>query len=122
MAEFRATAAAAGKDLSGFAWCAQRRLSIGETLEEARGNVEWMAREQADMWKYAGYMHDQGEAATAAHSAMVAIGTEDAIRDNIRSYIDAGADHIDVTFIYPTYASLVRQIDLFAERVLPAFR
>lgn len=119
---FRATAASAGRDLTGFAWCAQRRLSIGNTVEEARANADWMATEQTDMWKYAGYMHADGASATETHQQMITVGTPPTIRANLQEYVEAGADHIDVTFVYPTFPALVRQIHLFAEQVLPSFR
>jgi alkanesulfonate monooxygenase SsuD/methylene tetrahydromethanopterin reductase-like flavin-dependent oxidoreductase (luciferase family) len=120
--EFSAVAASVGKDMGSFAWCAQRRLSLGSTRAEAEENVAWMAREQGDMWKFAGYMYGQGEAGTETQLGMTTVGTPDAIRDGVGEFVAAGANQVDVTFIYPTYASLVRQVHLFAEEVIPAFR
>lgn len=120
--DFTATARAAGKDMTSFDWCAQRRISIGETAEEAQANVAWMETEQADMWQYAGYLHAMGEAGTRNNIRMAAIGTPGDIRANVDEYLAAGANHIEVAFVYPRHEALLRQMRLFAETVMPHYR
>jgi probable F420-dependent oxidoreductase len=120
--DFSETARAAGKDMTSFDWCAQRRFSIGETREEAWANVAWMESEQADMWQYAGYMHAMGEAGTRTNTQRAGIGTRDDIRASIDEYLTAGANHIEVAFIYPHHEAMLRQMRLFADTVMPAYR
>src|SRR5690606_16615388 len=73
--DFSKTAAQVGRDISDFAWCAQRRVSIGLTEGEAQENVAWVAREQADMWQHAGYMHGHGAQGSQLNLSMMTVGT-----------------------------------------------
>ena len=129
--DFSRTAEQEGRDLSDFEWCFQLRLSIGETEEEARKNVAWVVADQPEMAKYAGYMwkkEDTWRDVTGAEEApksnldTAVIGTPDDVRERVRQYVDAGATHFDLWFIYPDYKSLMKQIQLFAKEVIPAFR
>ena len=131
IAEFSETARQAGKDMTNFDWCFQQRLSIAETEEEARKNVEWVLADQPNMGKYAGYMWKKqdtwrdakgAEDAPKSNLETAVIGTPEMVRKSIAAYIDAGATHFDMWFIYPDYKSLMRQIRLFAKEVIPAFR
>jgi alkanesulfonate monooxygenase SsuD/methylene tetrahydromethanopterin reductase-like flavin-dependent oxidoreductase (luciferase family) len=119
--EFTATAGAAGRDLTGFTWCCQRKLAIGRTLEDARAAVEWMSRDQANMWQFVGFMHDLGASGTQTHMAQVPIGTPEEIRALVRSYVDAGSDWFDIFFIHRTYDALLEEMRIFADEVIPAF-
>jgi probable F420-dependent oxidoreductase len=120
--DFRETARVAGKDMTTFDWCAQRRFSIAATREEARSNVAWMEAEQPEMWQYAGYMYAMGEEGTRTNTRMAGVGTSDDIRASIDEYLSAGANHIEVAFIYSNHEALMRQIRLFADTVMPAYR
>lgn len=128
--DFEKTAAQEGRDLTGFDWCFQLRMSIGETEEEARQNVAWVVADQPEMAKYAGYMwkkQDDWRDVTGAEDApksnldTAVIGTPDDVRERVRQYIDAGATYFDLWFIYPNFPSLMKQIRLFAKEVMPAF-
>jgi alkanesulfonate monooxygenase SsuD/methylene tetrahydromethanopterin reductase-like flavin-dependent oxidoreductase (luciferase family) len=129
--DFTDTAREAGRDIANFDWCFQLRLSIGETMEEARKNVAWIAQDQPHMARYAGYMwkHEDtwrnakgAEEAPASSVETAVVGTPAQIRDKVKEFIDAGANYFDLWFMYPTYESLMRQMRLFAKEVLPAFR
>jgi alkanesulfonate monooxygenase SsuD/methylene tetrahydromethanopterin reductase-like flavin-dependent oxidoreductase (luciferase family) len=118
---FEETARANGRDLTGFAWCCQRKLAIGRDASEVRDRVEWMARDQADMWKYVGFMNDLGDTGIRGHIANVPAGTPDDICRLIQSYADAGSNWFDVFFIYRDFDQLLDELRLFAKEVVPAF-
>jgi alkanesulfonate monooxygenase SsuD/methylene tetrahydromethanopterin reductase-like flavin-dependent oxidoreductase (luciferase family) len=118
--EYTATASAAGRDISGFEWCCQRRLAIGESRAELSEQVDWVAREQGDMGKFSGYMHDLGEKAAATNIAAAHAGLPDQITRVIQNYVDAGANHFDVFFTHRNHAGFLRQARLFAREVIPA--
>ncbi len=129
--DFKKTAREAGRDISNFDWCFQLRLSIGETVEEARGNAEWVLEEQARMARYAGYMWKRedtwrdakgAEEAPRSNVETAVVGTASEVRDRVQEFIDAGATCFDLWFMYPRYDALLKQMRLFAEKVLPAFR
>ena len=129
--DFTKTASAAGRDVSNFDWCFQLRLSIGETMEEARSNAEWVIQDQAKMGQYAGYMWKRedtwrdakgAEEAPKSNLDTAAIGTPDQIRERVQEFIDAGTNYFDLWFIYPNYESLMKQMRLFAEKVIPALK
>ena len=118
---FQGTAREQGRDLAGFAWCCQRKLAIGRTPEEARQRVEWLARDQADMWKFTGFMQGLGDSGVKTHIANVWAGTPDQICELLQPYVDAGSDWVDIFFIHPDYDSLLDEMRLFAREVVPAF-
>jgi alkanesulfonate monooxygenase SsuD/methylene tetrahydromethanopterin reductase-like flavin-dependent oxidoreductase (luciferase family) len=128
---FSETARQHGKDMSNFNWCYQLRLSIAETEEEARKNVDWVLGDQPQMSRYAGYMWKReetwrdapgGEEAPKSALSTAIVGTPEDVRQRVREYVEAGATHFDLWFIYPDYLSLMKQMRLFANEVLPAFR
>jgi alkanesulfonate monooxygenase SsuD/methylene tetrahydromethanopterin reductase-like flavin-dependent oxidoreductase (luciferase family) len=129
--DFSKTAKESGRDISNFDWCFQLRLSIGETMEEARKNVEWIAQDQPHMARFAGYMWKRedtwrdakgAEEAPKSNVETAVVGTPDTIKKRIREFIDAGANYFDLWFMYPRYDALMKQMSLFAKEVLPAFR
>ncbi len=81
-----------------------------------------MEAEQPEMWQYAGYMYAMGEEGTRTNTRMAGVGTIDDIRASIDEYLSAGANHIEVAFIYSNHEALMRQIRLFADTVMPAYR
>jgi alkanesulfonate monooxygenase SsuD/methylene tetrahydromethanopterin reductase-like flavin-dependent oxidoreductase (luciferase family) len=119
--EFATTAGAAGRDVSDFAWCCQRKLAVGRTAADAREAVDWLARDQADMWKFVGFMQGLGETGAKHHNATVPAGTPDDICRLLQSYVDAGSTWFDIFFIHPDFDSLLDQMRLFAHEVMPAF-
>ena len=120
--DFKAIAAAAGRDLAGFEYCIQRRISLGATEAEAHENIDWVLTEQTDMWKWAGYLHAQGEAGFQTAVANVSIGTPDQLVALIERYAASGATMMEVVPSFDTYDQLLRQLRLFGTEVLPAFR
>jgi alkanesulfonate monooxygenase SsuD/methylene tetrahydromethanopterin reductase-like flavin-dependent oxidoreductase (luciferase family) len=122
ISDFRRTAGEVGRDLSGFDYCVQRRISLGETEAEAHENVDWVVTEQTDMWRWAGYMQAQGEAGYTANLANVSLGTPDDMCRMVEGYADAGATMIEIVPAFATYDQLLRQVRLFGREVLPAFR
>jgi probable F420-dependent oxidoreductase len=122
ISEFSQTAAAAGRDLEGFEWCAQRRFSLGRTEAEAEDHIGWMKREQADMWRYVGHLVDRQQDGTELSHAMATVGTADKVIANIERYVAAGATSFGIAFTYPTFEVLIDQMRLFASEVMPAFR
>jgi alkanesulfonate monooxygenase SsuD/methylene tetrahydromethanopterin reductase-like flavin-dependent oxidoreductase (luciferase family) len=122
IADFRKTAAEVGRDLSGFDYCVQRRISLGETEAEAHANVDWVVEAQTDMWRWAGYMHSQGQAGYTANLANVSLGTPDDMCRMVEAYAAAGATMIEIVPAFATYDQLLRQVRLFGSEVLPHFR
>jgi alkanesulfonate monooxygenase SsuD/methylene tetrahydromethanopterin reductase-like flavin-dependent oxidoreductase (luciferase family) len=122
IADFSDSARASGRDLTDFTWCAQRRVSLGHTVDEAAANVAWMQREQADMWRFVGHLHDRGGHGTALSHSMAAVGTPDDIARNLSLYADEGVGYFGIAFTYPTYENLVAQMRLFGDKVIPVFK
>jgi probable F420-dependent oxidoreductase len=129
--DFQKTAKEARRDISNFDWCYQLRLSIGETMEEARRNVEWISKDQPHMARYAGYMWKRedtwrdargAEEAPKSNIETAVVGTPSVIREKVKEFIDAGANYFDLWFMYPSYDALLKQMRLFAKEVLPAFK
>ncbi len=129
--DFSKTAQQVGKDLTNFDWCMQLRLSIADTEEEARRNCQWLLEDQPEMAKYAGYMwkrkdtwRDAEGAEEAPRSSLTTAitGTPDDVKATVQAFVDAGSTHFDLWFMYSDYASLLRQIRLFATEVMPAFK
>jgi len=118
---FQETAREQSRDLTGFAWCCQRKLAIGRTPAEAREAVEWLARDQADMWKFTGFMQGLGDSGVMTHIANVPAGTPDQICELLQPYAEAGSDWFDIFFIHRTYDALLDEMRLFAREVMPAF-
>jgi alkanesulfonate monooxygenase SsuD/methylene tetrahydromethanopterin reductase-like flavin-dependent oxidoreductase (luciferase family) len=120
--DFRASADGAGRDLDGFEYCIQRRIALGATEAEAHEVVDWVAQEQTDMWKWAGYMHAQGTAAVSTNLANVSLGTPTDMRALVEHYAAAGATMMEIVPAFATYDQLLRQLRLFGTEVLPEFR
>jgi alkanesulfonate monooxygenase SsuD/methylene tetrahydromethanopterin reductase-like flavin-dependent oxidoreductase (luciferase family) len=118
---FQATAQSHGRDLAGFAWCCQRKLAIGRTEADAISAVEWLARDQADMWKFTGFMQGLGDTGVMSHIANVWAGTPDQICALLQPYVDAGSDWFDIFFIHRSFDALLDELRLFAREVIPAF-
>jgi alkanesulfonate monooxygenase SsuD/methylene tetrahydromethanopterin reductase-like flavin-dependent oxidoreductase (luciferase family) len=129
--DFKETARNHGKDLSSFEWCYQLRLCVAESEDEAWKSAEWVLSDQQKMSRYAGYMWNRtetwrdgagGEDAPESTLQTAVIGTPADVRERITQLIDAGSTHFDLWFIYPTFESYVKQLRLFAQEVIPAFR
>ena len=130
ISDFKLTSKAAGRGLANFAWCFQIRASIGVSESEARKYCEWIPKLQGDMSRYSGYMRKKKENWRKAEGAKAApdsilessvIGTGSKISKTIEQFVNAGANHFDISFMYPRYEDLVRQMKLFARQCLPSF-
>lgn len=129
--EFTQTAKEAKRDISKFDWCFQMRLSIGSTQDEAAQNCAWIPKLQTSMGRYAGYMwnvkEDWREAkggvkeAPRSNVETAAVGAPSQIIKRVGEFVDAGATHFDLWFMYPNFESLMRQIRIFAKEVMPSF-
>jgi len=128
--DFGETAKKAGKDMSHFDWCMQLRLAMGPTTDEANRQCEWIARDQPSMAKYAGYMWNKkegwrdAEGATEAPKSSVetaSVGTPSTVVKTVEQFVEAGATHFDLWYMYPNYEGLVMQMKLFAKEVMPSF-
>jgi probable F420-dependent oxidoreductase len=122
IADFRRTADEVGRDLTGFEYCVQRRIALGETDAEAHQNVDWVMTEQRDMWQWAGHMRDQGQAGYQATMTNVTLGTPADMRAMVDGYIASGATMIEIVPAFATYDQLLRQIRLFGTEVLPGYK
>lgn len=122
VADFTTTATAYGRKLDGFTWCAQRRVGIGRTMEDAERHVAWMKEEQVEMWKYVGHLFDRGGEGTDLSHRMAVVGTPEHVISNLQSYVTAGATYIGIAFTYASFESLLEQMEIFSREVIPAFR
>jgi probable F420-dependent oxidoreductase len=122
ISDFRRTADEAGRDLTGFDYCVQRRIALGATEAEAHETIDWVVAEQKDMWQWAGYMHAQGQAGYTANLANVSLGTPDDMCTMVEGYAAAGATMIELVPAFATYDQLLRQVRLFGSEVLPRFQ
>ena len=54
--------------------------------------------------------------------ALCVAGTPDDCAREMEAKIEAGVEHINLGFLSPSADGLYRQMELFAERVMPKFR
>ena len=82
------------------------------------------------MAKYAGYMWKKkegwrdAEGATEAPKSSVetaSVGTPSMVLKTVEQFVEAGATHFDLWYMYPNYEGLVMQMKLFAKEVMPSF-
>src|SRR5256886_3766463 len=85
--DFTNTAREARRDIANFDWCYQLRLSIGETMEEARKNVEWIAQDQPHIARYANYIWKRED------SWRDAKGAEEAPASSVETAVCGAASH-----------------------------
>ena len=50
------------------------------------------------------------------------IGSVDDVRRRVQEFVEAGVEHLELKFIYPSLDSLRRQMELWAREIFPAFR
>ena len=108
----RQFAAEAGRDLAGFHWGLNQPTAISTDEDEAMGLAVSNVGER--------YVTPQRSAEDIARSLCVA-GTPDACTRAVADRIEAGVEHINLGFLAPDADSLYRQMDLFAEQVMPRF-
>ncbi len=108
----RQFAAEAGRDLAGFHWGLNQPTAISTDEDEAMGLAVSNVGER--------YVTPQRSAEDIARSLCVA-GTPDACTRAVADRIKAGVEHINLGFLAPDADSLYRQMDLFAEQVMPRF-
>ena len=108
----RQFAAEAGRDLSGFHWGLNQPTAISDDADEAMALAVSNVGER--------YVTPQRSAGDIARSLCVA-GTPDACTRAVADRIEAGVEHINLGFLAPDADSLYRQMDLFAEQVMPRF-
>jgi probable F420-dependent oxidoreductase len=49
-------------------------------------------------------------------------GSVEDVQRRVEEFVDAGVTHFELKFIYPTMDELTRQMELWAEEILPAYR
>jgi hypothetical protein len=81
-----------------------------------------MAVEQADMWRHTGSTYAHREEGAEINIRVATIGTPKEIKESVDEYVAAGADHVEIGFIYPRHDELLEQMALFAETVMPEYR
>ena len=108
----RQFAAEVGRDLAGFHWGLNQPTAISTDEDEAMGLAVSNVGER--------YVTPQRSAEDIARSLCVA-GTPDACTRAVADRIEAGVEHINLGFLAPDADSLYRQMDLFAEQVMPRF-
>ena len=108
----RQFAAEAGRDLAGFHWGLNQPTAISDDADEAMALAVSNVGER--------YVTPQRSAEDIARSLCVA-GTPDACARAVADRIEAGVEHINLGFLAPDADSLYRQMDLFAEQVMPRF-
>ena len=108
----RQFAAEAGRELDGFHWGLNQPTAIsvngGEAMELAVRNVGER------------YVTPDRSAEDIARALCVA-GTPDDCAREMEAKIEAGVEHVNLGFLSPDADGLYRQMDLFAETVMPKF-
>jgi alkanesulfonate monooxygenase SsuD/methylene tetrahydromethanopterin reductase-like flavin-dependent oxidoreductase (luciferase family) len=99
-------AAAIGRDLDGFSWAVDVHLSVDEDPDAALAAVREL-RPYGLSDKHIDRFCIVGDPATCV--------------EGLRSYVDAGADHLVLNFVCPPDQK-VAQVELVASQVLPAIR
>lgn len=108
----RQFAAEAGRELPGFHWGLNQPTAISDDADEAMGLAVRNVGER--------YVTPQHSAEDIARALCVA-GTPDDCARAMEAKIEAGVEHINLGFLSPDPDGLYRQMDLFAERVMPKF-
>jgi len=49
------------------------------------------------------------------------VGTPSMVLKTVEQFVEAGATHFDLWYMYPNYEGLVMQMKLFAKEVMPSF-
>ena len=108
----RQFAAEAGRELPGFHWGLNQPTAISDDADEAMGLAVRNVGER--------YVTPQHTAEDIARALCIA-GTPDDCARAMEAKIEAGVEHINLAFLSPDPDGLYRQMDLFAERVMPKF-
>ena len=108
----RQFAAEAGRELRGFHWGLNQPTAISDDADKAMGLAVRNVGER--------YVTPQHSAEDIARALCIA-GTPDDCARAIEAKIEAGVEHINLGFLSPDPDGLYRQMDLFAERVMPQF-
>lgn len=108
----RQFAAEAGRELTGFHWGLNQPTAISDDADEAMGLAVRNVGER--------YVTPQHSAEDIARALCVA-GTPDDCARAMEAKIEAGVEQINLGFLAPEPEGLYRQMELFAERVMPKF-
>ena len=108
----RQFAAEAGRELDGFHWGLNQPTAISNDADEALGLAVRNVGER--------YVTPERSAEDIARALCIA-GTPDDCARSIEAKIEAGVEHANLAFLSPDADGLYRQMDLFAERVMPHF-
>ena len=105
-------AAEAGRDLTGFHWGLNQPTAISHDRDEALGLAVDNVGQR--------YVTPERSAEDIARALCISGTPADCLRA-VEERIEAGVEHLNVNFLAPNPASLYRQMDLFAQQVMPAF-
>ena len=108
----RQFAAEAGRELDGFHWGLNQPTAISNDADEAIGLAVRNVGER--------YVTPERSAEDIAKALCVA-GTPDDCARAVEAKIEAGVEHVNLGFLSPGADGLYRQMELFAERVMPHF-
>ena len=108
----RQFAAEAGRELDGFHWGLNQPTAISTNADEA---MELAVRNVGER-----YVTPERSAEDIARALCVA-GTPDDCARAMEAKIEAGVEHVNLGFLSPDADGLYRQMELFAERVMPKF-
>ena len=108
----RQFAAEAGRELDGFHWGLNQPTAISTDPDEAMGLAVRNVGER--------YVTPERSAEDIAKALCVA-GTPDDCARAMEAKIEAGVEHVNLGFLSPDADGLYRQMELFAERVMPHF-
>jgi len=109
----RQFAAEAGRDLDGFHWGLNQPTAISTDANEALALAVRNVGER--------YVTPERSAEDIARALCVA-GTPDDCARAMEAKIEAGVEHVNLGFLSPDADGLYRQMELFAERVMPHFK
>ena len=108
----RQFAAEADRNLDGFHWGLNQPTAISLNGDEA---IELAVRNVGER-----YVTPERNAEDIAKALCVA-GTPDDCAREMEAKIEAGVEHVNLGFLSPDADGLYRQMDLFAEKVMPKF-
>ena len=109
----RQFAAEAGRDLNGFHWGLNQPTAISQDGDEALGLAVSNVGER--------YVTPERSAADIARSLCIS-GTPDDCAKGVEQRIEAGVEHLNLGFLAPDADGLYRQMELFAQQVMPRFQ
>lgn len=124
IADLKGRIAKRGRDAEAFTVGSEIQVYLGDTMEQARSEVEPTMRAFEEGYAGTTDVHLSDEEKTDTLSAIwnaSLVGSPDDVTEQIQRYLDAGCTAFEMKFIYHSVDHLIEQWTRFQEEVAPNF-